>query len=98
LVWEGPVTPPGGGGPVPPGGLAGQCLVKLSDADGDVAWDSRVRNTGDTMTGPLTWEGTVPLTIPSGDGGIDMLNQELARLLARVGELEQRFTEYKNNG
>ena len=28
------------GCPVPPGGLAGQVLVKLSDADCDLGWDN----------------------------------------------------------
>lgn len=30
----------GGGSSLPPGGTTGQCLVKASNADGDVEWTS----------------------------------------------------------
>ena len=44
---------------VPPGGTTGQCLVKSSDADGDVAWSSnapvQTESTLDnTSTKPIT--------------------------------------------
>lgn len=56
----GPTGAPGLG--VPPGGLAGQVLGKLSDEDNDCAWSSidlttRVAKAGDAMTGPLAVQG-----------------------------------------
>ena len=40
---------------VPPGGTTGQCLVKASDADGDLAWSSNAPvQTDSTLDNPST--------------------------------------------
>ena len=44
---------------IPPGGTTGQCLVKASDADGDVAWSSNApveteSTLDNTSTKPIT--------------------------------------------